>query len=114
MMFCNFCGKDQPKVKKLIAGPNVYICNECVDLCHTILVEEGVETNKPMNAREVRIALKAAKKVYLFLGTGVSQQRFRVSKADTRRALRGVAGDDETTVEWSDKEEKTLYIYTFT
>ena len=32
---CSFCGKEQVKVKKLIAGPNIYICNECVDLCTT-------------------------------------------------------------------------------
>ena len=37
---CSFCGKEQAKVKKLIAGPNTYICNECVDLCNDILVEE--------------------------------------------------------------------------
>ena len=37
---CSFCGKQQSKVKKLIAGPNIYICNECVDLCNDILVEE--------------------------------------------------------------------------
>ena len=37
---CSFCGKEQSKVKKLIAGPNIYICNECVDLCNDILVEE--------------------------------------------------------------------------
>ena len=37
---CSFCGKSQEEVKKLIAGPNVYICNECVDLCNDILVEE--------------------------------------------------------------------------
>ncbi len=39
---CSFCGKSQSKVKKLIAGPNTYICNECVDLCNDILdVEEN-------------------------------------------------------------------------
>ena len=37
---CSFCGKEQAKVKKLIAGPNIYICNECVDLCNDILIEE--------------------------------------------------------------------------
>ena len=37
---CSFCGKQQSKVKKLIAGPNIYICNECVDLCNDILAEE--------------------------------------------------------------------------
>tara|TARA_B110000003_G_scaffold200926_1_gene199577 strand:+ start:1566 stop:2798 length:1233 start_codon:yes stop_codon:yes gene_type:complete len=39
-LHCSFCGKEQAKVKKLIAGPNIYICNECVDLCNDILVEE--------------------------------------------------------------------------
>ena len=39
-LHCSFCGKEQSKVKKLIAGPNIYICNECVDLCNDILLEE--------------------------------------------------------------------------
>ncbi len=37
---CSFCGKTQYQVKKLIAGPEVYICNECVELCKEILDEE--------------------------------------------------------------------------
>jgi ATP-dependent Clp protease ATP-binding subunit ClpX len=37
---CSFCGKSQHEVKKLIAGPDVFICNECVDLCHEIILEE--------------------------------------------------------------------------
>ena len=37
---CSFCGKVQDEVKKLIAGPSVYICNECVDLCNDIIEEE--------------------------------------------------------------------------
>ena len=51
---CSFCGKSQEEVKKLIAGPNVYICNECVVLCKDILVEDdkidtkqGFEIPKP-------------------------------------------------------------------
>jgi len=38
---CSFCGKSQRDVKKLIAGPTVYICDECIGLCNDILVEEG-------------------------------------------------------------------------
>jgi hypothetical protein len=38
---CSFCGKTQDLVKKLIAGPGVYVCNECVDLCNEILADEG-------------------------------------------------------------------------
>ena len=44
---CNFCGKNQKAVKKLIAGPEVYICNECVELCNDILIEdESSEKNR--------------------------------------------------------------------
>ena len=39
-LHCSFCGKNQDEVKKLIAGPSVYICNECVDLCNDIIEEE--------------------------------------------------------------------------
>ncbi|HJV08427.1 MAG TPA: ClpX C4-type zinc finger protein [Acidimicrobiales bacterium] len=37
---CSFCGKTQNQVIKLIAGPGVYICDQCIDLCNTIIVEE--------------------------------------------------------------------------
>lgn len=40
MLYCSFCGKAQDEVKKLIAGPSVYICDECVELCNDILKEE--------------------------------------------------------------------------
>ena len=46
---CSFCGKSQDQVKKLIAGPEVYICDECVELCNEILEEELFE-NKDENA----------------------------------------------------------------
>ncbi len=37
---CSFCGKNQRQVRKLIAGPNIYICDECIELCNEILEEE--------------------------------------------------------------------------
>src|SRR5690606_39444048 len=37
---CSFCGKAQEQVKKLIAGPGVYICDECIELCNEIIEEE--------------------------------------------------------------------------
>ena len=39
-LHCSFCGKSQKEVKKLIAGPNVYICDECIQLCNDIIAEE--------------------------------------------------------------------------
>src|SRR5215510_10834429 len=38
---CSFCGKSQDEVKRLIAGPTAYICDECIDLCNDIILEEG-------------------------------------------------------------------------
>jgi len=42
-LFCSFCGKSQDEVRKLIAGPSVFICDECVDLCNDIITEEMAE-----------------------------------------------------------------------
>ena len=44
---CSFCGKSQEQVRKLIAGPGVYICDECVELCNEILDEELLDPNSP-------------------------------------------------------------------
>lgn len=44
VLYCSFCGKSQHEVKKLIAGPSVFICNECVDLCNDIITEEALGT----------------------------------------------------------------------
>ena len=44
LLKCSFCGKSQKQVKKLIAGPGVYICDECIDLCNEIIEEELVDT----------------------------------------------------------------------
>jgi ATP-dependent Clp protease ATP-binding subunit ClpX len=72
---CSFCGKNQDEVKRLIAGPTVYICDECIDLCNDILLEEGANekaavmqrllTPKEINQRldEYIIGQAQAKKV---------------------------------------------------
>src|SRR5713101_3578319 len=49
---CSFCGKSQNEVKKLIAGPTVYICNECIDICNEIITDdqqaESVASRPPL------------------------------------------------------------------
>ena len=45
LLKCNFCGKTQKQVKKLIAGPGVYICDECIELCNEIIIEELQESS---------------------------------------------------------------------
>jgi ATP-dependent Clp protease ATP-binding subunit ClpX len=62
LLKCSFCGKSQKQVKKLIAGPGVYICDECIDLCNEIIEEELTETAELSfehlpNPREVRAFL---------------------------------------------------------
>ena len=49
MLYCSFCGKSQHEVKKLIAGPSVFICDECIELCNDIIRDEitGSEDGKP-------------------------------------------------------------------
>ena len=48
---CNFCGKSQPEVRKLVAGPQVYICNECIELCNDIIREDQREPASDDNAK---------------------------------------------------------------
>ena len=58
LLYCSFCGKSQHEVRKLIAGPSVFICDECVELCNDIIREEmqegiGEATNKLPKPREI-------------------------------------------------------------
>ena len=41
LLYCSFCGKSQHEVRKLIAGPSVFICDECIELCNDIIREES-------------------------------------------------------------------------
>lgn len=50
LLYCSFCGKSQHEVRKLIAGPSVYICDECVDLCNDIIREEIKEISPKRDA----------------------------------------------------------------
>ncbi len=47
LLYCSFCGKSQHEVRKLIAGPSVFICDECVDLCNDIIREEIQGRRRP-------------------------------------------------------------------
>lgn len=52
-LLCSFCGKSQDEVKKLIAGPSVYICDECIQLCNEIIAEEYGEEKDGQSAKEL-------------------------------------------------------------
>jgi endopeptidase Clp ATP-binding regulatory subunit (clpX) len=53
LLYCSFCGKSQHEVRKLIAGPSVFICDECVDLCNDIIREEVQEAQAESNANKL-------------------------------------------------------------
>jgi ATP-dependent Clp protease ATP-binding subunit ClpX len=63
LLYCSFCGKSQHEVRKLIAGPSVFICDECVDLCNDIIREEVQEageetqTDKLPTPHEIKVTL---------------------------------------------------------
>lgn len=70
-LYCSFCGKSQHEVKKLIAGPSVYVCNECIDLCNEILREE--EMAKAMDEQK---KLPNPKQIHQLLDEYVVGQNF--------------------------------------
>ena len=51
-LFCSFCGKNQKEVKKLIAGPTVFVCDECVELCMDIIKEDN-KNNKSKIKKDI-------------------------------------------------------------
>ena len=69
LLKCSFCGKSQKQVKKLIAGPVVYICDECIDLCNEIIEEELAESTD-LGFEE----LPKPREIFDFLGTYIIGQ----------------------------------------
>tara|TARA_R100000152_G_C6778489_1_gene209228 strand:+ start:2101 stop:3354 length:1254 start_codon:yes stop_codon:yes gene_type:complete len=67
---CSFCGKDQKNVKKLIAGPAVYICDECIELCRDIVEDEVLMENQFLDMQE----LPTPKEIYSMLDEHVIGQ----------------------------------------
>jgi len=65
-LFCSFCGKSQHDVKKLIAGPTVFICDECIELCNDIMIEE-MSDEKDSQASSANKGLPKPKEIKEFL-----------------------------------------------
>lgn len=63
LLRCSFCGKTQDQVKRLIAGPNVYICNECIELCLSILEDENVVERPHSSIEDKAITLATPKEM---------------------------------------------------
>ena len=58
LLFCSFCGKNQNEVRRLIAGPSVYICDECVDLCNDIISEEAQTNDSESSSDKLPVPLE--------------------------------------------------------
>ena len=69
-LYCSFCGKSQHEVKKLIAGPSVFICDECIDLCNEIVHDELPSLTAPMKDGQSDIFLQAEPGVFILNGLG--------------------------------------------
>ena len=93
---CSFCGKSQKQVKKLIAGPGVYICDECIDLCNDIIAEELTETTE-LNFED----LPKPREIFDFLNDYVIGQEYAKKILSVavynhyKRVQAGPGGDDE-------------------
>ena len=98
LLYCSFCGKNQNEVRKLIAGPSVYICNECIDLCNDIIKEEISEaTESEEDGFPVPIEIKASLDEYV-IGQEEAKKNLSVAVYNHYKRLKGdkkLNSDDE-------------------
>tara|TARA_B100000686_G_C16725237_1_gene937386 strand:+ start:439 stop:1710 length:1272 start_codon:yes stop_codon:yes gene_type:complete len=98
LLYCSFCGKNQNEVRKLIAGPSVYICNECIDLCNDIIKEEISEvTESEEESFPVPIEIKASLDEYV-IGQEDAKKNLSVAVYNHYKRLKGgkkLNSDDE-------------------
>jgi ATP-dependent Clp protease ATP-binding subunit ClpX len=98
LLYCSFCGKSQHEVKKLIAGPSVYICDECVELCNDIIREEleerGVaERSKLPTPKEINATLND-----YVIGQEAAKRVLSVAVYNHYKRLEKSGGDDEVEI----------------
>src|SRR6202022_1921751 len=90
---CSFCGKDQSQVRKLVAGPGVYICDQCIDLCQEVLEEDTKTIDVPFSIADATSLTEAG-----YVGEDVENILLRLIQAadfDIARAERGIIYIDE-------------------
>lgn len=106
LLKCNFCGKSQKQVRKLIAGPGVYICDECIGLCNEIIEEELSEGT----AEHAEIELPKPREIFDFLqeyvvGQEPAKTALSVAVYNHYKRIRSLEGDEETKTLGSDESE---------
>ena len=98
---CSFCGKTQDQVRKIVAGPNVYICDECIDLCHEIVVEElGVEQDIDISEILKTIEIKEILDTYV-IGQDEAKKTLAVSVYNHYKRINSTAVSDDVELQKS-------------
>ena len=98
VLYCSFCGKSQHEVKKLIAGPSVFICDECIELCNDIIRDEApAESSNPKAGRSdlpVPSEIKASLDHYV-IGQESAKRTLAVAVYNHYKRLKHLGGKDE-------------------
>lgn len=95
---CSFCGKNQREVKKLIAGPTVYICDECIELCNDIIAEEGQKDPGSATAPEKKLPKPSEIKDFLdeyVIGQERAKRTLSVAVYNHYKRIQFGAGDSK-------------------
>ncbi|WP_137941724.1 ATP-dependent Clp protease ATP-binding subunit ClpX [Roseateles cavernae] len=99
VLYCSFCGKSQHEVKKLIAGPSVFICDECIELCNDIIRDEVPTDSTPARASKsdlpVPSEIKASLDNYV-IGQDVAKRTLAVAVYNHYKRLRHMAGNKDS------------------
>jgi ATP-dependent Clp protease ATP-binding subunit ClpX len=108
LLKCSFCGKSQKQVKKLIAGPGVYICDECIELCNEIIEEELGEASLPVLAE-----LPKPREISAFLdeyviGQDATKRALAVAVYNHYKRIRAGQGDGVVLGGQSDEDDVEL------
>ena len=98
---CSFCGKTQDQVKKLIAGPNVYICDECVALCNEIIAEENKVAPEEASYESLKPAeIKAVLDQYV-IGQDDAKKALAVAVYNHYKRINNLTTDDDVELQKS-------------
>jgi ATP-dependent Clp protease ATP-binding subunit ClpX len=101
-LYCSFCGKSQHEVKKLIAGPSVFICDECIDLCNDIIREElpkhATDSGKDAHGLPVPLAIKQHLDQYV-IGQDLAKRTLAVAVYNHYKRLRHASKGEKNDVE---------------
>jgi len=99
-LFCSFCGKNQKEVKKLIAGPAVYICDECIQLCSEIIEEESEQETKEMEPFLVPKEIKTMLDDYV-IEQETAKKVLAVAVYNHYKRLNAIPGNDNVEIQKS-------------